>query len=165
MKKAYWIIVIAAFIISCNTKKSDEEVVSTDSLITVNKPDSAAVIQDSHYFWSSELDQKNGLLMKKETPVSADSLNAVYMINRLNEIYPEIRLDFVKASSDSIYLKVAKSNYLTRQMGSSGAEAYLAAVTYNMSELKGVTYVDIRFKEGDHASPGTYTRTDFVHEK
>lgn len=51
-------------------------------------------------------------------------------------------------------------------MGSSGAEAYLAAVTYNMSELKGVTYVDIRFKEGIiYASPGTYTRTDFVHEK
>jgi len=165
MKKAFWIIVISAFIISCNTKKTDEAIVSTDSLINVSKPDSAAVIQDSHYFWSSELDQKNGLVMKKEVPVNADSLNAAYMINRLNEIYPEIRLDFVKASSDSIYLKVAKSNYLTRQMGSSGAEAYLAAVTYNMSELKGVTYVDIRFKEGDHASPGTYTRTDFVHEK
>ena len=156
---------ISAFIISCNTKKTDEAIVSTDSLINVNKPDSAVVIQDSHYFWSSELDQKNGLVLKKEVPVNADSLNAAYMINRLNEIYPEIRLDFVKASSDSIYLKVAKSNYLTRQMGSSGAEAYLAAVTYNMSELKGVTYVDIRFKEGDHASPGTYTRTDFVHEK
>ena len=50
-------------------------------------------------------------------------------------------------------------------MGYYGAEAYLAAVNYNMSELKGITYVDIRFKEGDHAAPGTYTRTDFVHEK
>ena len=165
MKKACWIIVISAFIISCNTKKSDDEVVGSDSLINVNKPDSAVVIQDSHYFWSSELDQKNGLVMKKEVPVNADSLNAAYMINRLNEIYPEIRLEFIKASNDSIFLKVAKSNYLTKQMGSSGAEAYLAAVTYNMSELKGITYVDIRFKEGDHASPGTYTRTDFVHEK
>ena len=50
-------------------------------------------------------------------------------------------------------------------MGSSGSQAYLAEVTYNLTELNGINFVQIRFKEGIHASPDTYKRTDFVHAK
>ena len=165
MKKTLWFVMISVGLFSCNNKESGEESAAADSLQVVPKPDSAAVITDSHYFWTAELVPKQGLVMKKDSPVSEDSLNTGFMLKRLNDLYPEIKLQYVKTSNDSIFLKVEKSNYLTRQMGSTGAEAYLAEVTYNLTEVKGVNYVDIRFREGDHASPGTYSRTSFVHDK
>lgn len=165
MKKTLWLIMITMGLFSCNNKESGEASAEADSLQVLPKPDSAAVITDSHYFWTAELVPKQGLVMKKDSPVSADSLNTGFMLKRLNDLYPEIKLKYLKSSNDSIFLKVEKSNYLTRQMGSTGAEAYLAEVTYNLTEVKGVNYVDIRFREGDHASPGTYSRTSFVHDK
>ena len=165
MKRIYAILIIFVAIASCNTKQSEKEEVKADSVIAPVIADSANLIKDSHYFWTADLDQKGVLVLKKDTPVSADSLTAAYMIGKLNEEYPEVQLEFNKITNDSIFVKIRKSTYLTQQMGSSGAEAYLAEVTYNLSELKDISFVDIRFKEGDHAAPGTYTRTDFVHTK
>ncbi|CAN5752301.1 hypothetical protein BH11BAC4_BH11BAC4_18490 [soil metagenome] len=165
MKKVFLIIGLGLVIASCNTKTSDKEEVKTDSIGITPNTDSASIVTDSHYYWSAELVPKEGLVMKKESPVGKDSLNVEFMISRLNETYPDVKLEFVKTSGDSVFIKIKKSNYLTEQMGSSGAEAYLAEVTYNLTEVKDINVVDIRFKEGDHASPGTYVRTDFVHVK
>ncbi len=103
--------------------------------------------------------------MIRTTPVRKDLLTAASMISMLNDLYPEIRLSFIKLSNDSIFVRIIKSTYLTQQLGSSGAEAYLAEGTYNLTELTGVNFVQIRFKEGGHVSPGTYSRTDFVQIK
>ena len=103
--------------------------------------------------------------MKKVSPVSSDSLTYQNMIAFVNMEFPEAKLSFVKISGDSIYVKIGNSKFVTQQMGSSGAEAYLAEVTYNLTELKNIGFVNINFKEGDHAQPGTYSRTDFVFEQ
>lgn len=152
-------------IVSCNNNQSGKEgVVQPQPIATVAKPDSSHLIKDSHYFWSAELDQKGKLVMKKDSPISADSLTPGLIIMKLNNAFPENQLEFVKISSDSIFVKIRNSSFLTQQMGSSGAEGYLGAVTYNLSELKNINYINIKFKEGDHASPGTYSRIDFLHE-
>ena len=162
MKSCYFFIVLITIIISCNTKKSEEEDSNIDTAVKVIAADTANLKTDSHYFWSSELDPKKGLVMIRTLPISTDLLISAKLIQMINDVYPEIQLQFIKISNDSIFVKINKSGYLTQQMGSSGAEAYLAEVTYNLTELNGINCVDIRFKAGDHASPGTYTRTDFV---
>jgi hypothetical protein len=48
--------------------------------------------------------------------------------------------------------------------GTHGASAYLAEVIYNLTEITGVDFVNFRFNEGEHAAPGTYSRTDFVSQ-
>jgi len=83
----------------------------------------------------------------------------------LNDTYPEIILHFTKTSNDTLFVKISNSTFLTQQMGSSGPEVYLADVTYNLTEISGINYVAIIFKAGDHASPGVYSRTDFVQIK
>jgi hypothetical protein len=80
-------------------------------------------------------------------------------------MYPEIPLTLNKISHDSIFIKINNSKYLSQQMGSSGPEAYFAEVTYNLTEIPGINFVDFNFKEGDHAAPATYSRTDFVQVK
>jgi hypothetical protein len=158
----YTLIIFA--VASCKTKQVDKKL-NIDTLVSVIKADSGNVKEDSHYFWTSELDSRLGLIMKKTFPVKNDSLNAGNMIQMLNKAYPEIRLEFIKVSNDSIFVRIRKSSYLTQQMGSSGADAYLAEMTYNLTELNGINYVDIRFPEGDHASPGVYSRTDFIRPR
>jgi hypothetical protein len=148
-------------IFSCNTKQPDKVVtpVDTTAVVTV---DTAVANTDSHYFWCADEEAKNGFVVRKNRELPPDSLNETNIIGLLNGLYPEIPLSFTKISHDSIFLKIRKSAYLTQQMGSTGADQYIAEVTYNLTELKGINFVNLSFKEGDHASPGTYSRTDFV---
>jgi len=165
MNKYFLLTAIIVVIISCKAKQADKKIIQTDSTSVVITPDTGNIIEDTHYYWSAEWDNKNGMLMKKTTPITADSLTATNIIQKLNILYPKIRLRYIRTSNDSMFVNINNSTYLTQQIGSSGAESYLAEVTYNLTELNGINYINIKFKEGDHASPGTYTRTDFIHEK
>lgn len=162
MKKGPFLFFMIIVVLSCNTNQPEKDVVTVDTTVASTVTDTASTNKDSHYFWSSDADSPKGLEMIKSRPLPTDSLTQTNIIKLLNEAYPEIPLSFIKVSNDSIFLKINKSNYLTEQLGSSGADAYIAEVTYNLTELKGINFVSISFKEGDHASPGTYSRTDFV---
>jgi hypothetical protein len=157
-------VLVSVILVSCNRKQPDTSLPLPAPVAITQTVDSAAAKGDSHFFWAADLDLEDGLNMKKLFAISNDSLSLENMINRLNEEYPEIRIRYKLVSHDTLFLKIDRSNYLTQQMGSTGAEAYLAAVTYNMTELEGISAVDINFKMGEHAEPGVYTRTDFIHE-
>jgi hypothetical protein len=160
MKKYLFLIII--IIISCKIKQPAKEIIKIDTQSVDNKTDTVSIQTDSHFFWSSELDPKKGLVMIRTLPISEDSLTVTKLIQMLNDLYPEIQLRYARISNDSIFVQINKSTYLTKQMGSSGAEAYLAEATFNLTELKGINFVDFKFKAGDHASPATFTRTDFI---
>jgi hypothetical protein len=162
MKKVRFAIIIITIFISCNTKQTDKKMVDSDTTALNTITDSSSLKTDAHYLWSADLAPLSGVIMKKLRPVAADSLTQTNIIQILNETYPEIPLQFTKSSNDTLFVKISNSNYLTQQMGSSGPEVYLADVTYNLTEIPGINYVAILFKEGDHASPGIYSRTDFV---
>ena len=164
MKNYYLLIVLIGVFISCNTNntKESEKANHTDSTATVDS-DTAAVKKDSHYFWSSNFDNK-GLIMVRTRPLPDDSLTTTNIIQMMNEIYPEIKVEFNKTSNDTIFINIPNSTYLTQQAGSSGPEVYFAELTYNLTELKNINYVNIKFKKGDHASPGTFTRTYFLKQ-
>ena len=52
--------------------------------------------------------------------------------------------------------------YTSQQMGTTGADEYMSVITFTLTELKGVRYVNLDFEEGDHASPGTYNRQYYI---
>jgi hypothetical protein len=83
------------------------------------------------------------------------------IIGSINKKYKDIKLDLIKEGKDTISLKIDDARKLTQSMGSAGAEAYLAELTFSLTELKGIKAVKIDFEEGDHAMPGVYTRDDF----
>lgn len=131
-----------------------------------NKADQPGSMNDtaaSYYLWESALNDSTGRLeMKKEE--TADSTSTQSILSFTNKAYPRIRLELVKTSNDTIYLKIDDATFLTQQMGSSGAILYLAALLYNLTELPGIKYVTLNFEEGDHARPGTYNRESFSNE-
>ncbi|MDZ4794329.1 MAG: hypothetical protein SGI83_08650 [Bacteroidota bacterium] len=150
--KHFLIPVITCFVfIACNNS-ADEPIAEYDNL---NREES--------YLWQSSMNDSSGKLEMKKIP-SNDSLSAQSVINFLNTDNPNVKLELVKTSNDTIFLKIAESTYLTQQMGSSGPELYLAEVVYNLTELAGVKQVSLDFEEGDHATPGTFNRDSFKDE-
>lgn len=149
------------FIFSCSGNKDEQNIIS-DSLSSPVSTDSNLVTSDQSYFWSVEDDGKGNLDLKKIRPISADSLNYNSILSMLNSIYPEVKMDVKKLSNDTLYLKTNNSKFLTQQMGSTGSFNYLKEVTYNLTEVNNIHYINFDFIEGDHAQPGTYSRSDFI---
>ncbi|WP_257668450.1 hypothetical protein [Parapedobacter tibetensis] len=91
--------------------------------------------------------------------LSVDALTETLLTN-----YPEIQLEIDKVSNDTLYVKIPGAQYLTQQMGSSGAQMYLLEATYAYTELPNIHVINFSFIEGDHARPGAYTRKSFDQE-
>jgi hypothetical protein len=144
---------------ACN-RGDHQEATGKDSMATL-PADSAAVISDAHYFWEADL-SGNAMKMKKARPAITDSLTTDAILGMLNAQYPDLKLEFIKTAGDTVFVKVGNSQYLTQKMGSTGAEAVLAELTYNLTEVSGIHNVHLAFLRGDHASPGTYSRTYFI---
>jgi hypothetical protein len=96
---------------------------------------------------------------------NADSAKTITeAIERFNKAYQRSKYPFVrliKVNGDTAYIFIDNSNYLTQQMGTTGADEYLATLTFSLTELSRINYLNLDFIEGDHAVPGTYQRTDF----
>jgi hypothetical protein len=160
---SFGIIILA----SCTQNSRDKDVIpSNDSSNAIDTANTISDAKTDKYFWTAELDEATGKLqIKKARPLQADSLNAVIIVGLINNGYPDVKLQFTKISSDTIYVKIPKSTYLTQQMGTTGAEMYLANATYNLTELPNISYVNFDFIEGDHAEPGTFSKKDFEEEQ
>lgn len=120
---------------------------------------------DSVYSWQATLNDSTGRLeMKKTEAAGPDSLDIFAVVRFINNSNANIKMEWVKTSNDTAYLKIADATYLTQQMGSTGAQMWLAAAVFNLTEIPGVRYVNFDFEEGDHAGPGTYDRNSFKDE-
>jgi hypothetical protein len=71
------------------------------------------------------------------------------------------KLKLIKISSDTVYLEVINSYYLTQSMGSAGAEEYITKSGIFLLEIDGINFVDFNFEMGDHAYPGTFSKAGY----
>jgi hypothetical protein len=92
----------------------------------------------------------------------ADAQAAVEVINRHQEPRSALQLALVGRECETAFVVVSASEVLTEQMGTTGAECYLASVTFTLTSIPGIEEVMIDFDEGSHAVPGSYRRTDFL---
>ena len=157
------LIVVALSLYSCVKfeNKDDLETEATDSISdTVANPSeiSKTEIYGPIYTYNDTL----GIPVKKNAV--KDDLSPEELIGLINKHHGtgKINLTYVETSNDTIYVKIDDSAYLTQQMGTLGPHAYMATVTFTLTELPNVKYVNFNFEEGDHAAPGTYTRTSFA---
>ncbi len=96
----------------------------------------------------------------------SNTVTATEAINIINKTYQgKVTLTLVGQGADTIKVKIEHPEVLTQQMGSTGAQAYITLATFTLTEQTGVNYVTFDFKEGDHASPGTYSRYSFGNHR
>jgi hypothetical protein len=92
------------------------------------------------------------------------------MVQELNDWFKALNPEFESPGlalegmdGDTAVVSLAQSNVVTEQMGSTGAQCYLAGVTFSLTSFESIDHVRFDIKEGSHGSPGRYDRTDFVH--
>jgi PBP1b-binding outer membrane lipoprotein LpoB len=159
--KCTTILLLALLMLGCN-QTAEKEVTTnelppqTDTMVVqkeveVFNPDSKL------YIWKATPDYKK----IKNTDIPAGLLNADSLIKGLNEQYENIFLEKIKISGDTIYTKIKNASYLTDQMGSTGAEIYVADVVLNLTAVPGIKYVNIDLLEGSHMEPGVWSLDNF----
>jgi hypothetical protein len=153
--KFFPILTLAGVLFTACNNKADQPVADGDT----------ANLAPLIYSWQASLNDSSGKLeVKKSDAVGPDSLSVPAVITYLNTANTNVQLTFVKTSGDTVYLKIPDPMYLTQQMGSTGPTIYLAQAVYNLTEIPGIKYVNLDFEEGDHASPGTFSRESFKDE-
>lgn len=164
MKKFILLAVMVAFI-SCSGNKDEETNISpkteenADS--TVTEQPASYNPETKLYVWKADYDYTK----VQNTSIQPSQLNADSLIKGLNELYENVFLQKEKISGDTIYTYIANSEYLSNQMGSTGAEVYIADAVLNLAEVPGVKYVSIKMKEGSHAQSGVYSKQNFEKYK
>lgn len=82
-----------------------------------------------------------------------EELNKKFRSDKLPEVL------YLGTEKDKVQVGVSDDQQLTSGMGSAGAASYMNAVTFTLGSVPGISCVEFKFEEGDHASPGTLCRS------
>ena len=157
MRYTIWMILALVFL-ACNNEDATVPDSPGDTILS----EEDIVMPPAPLPWIAEYDTvKNEFFLKQQRTVSPDSVSAENLITDLNAFWDQVKLQFVKISNDTLYVAIPNSDYLGSQMGSAGATSYMASTTYNLTEIKGINYVNYDMPTGDHVSPGTFSRKSF----
>ncbi len=77
---------------------------------------------------------------------------------------PKVKLLGIDDQHHVVNVGIINDEYLTQKMGTTGAEWFLAAVTFTLTEYRQIKFVDFVFREGDHAAPRRDSRQDFLQK-
>ncbi len=155
------VLLIVLFLLGCNQKNESEETTAdresqVDS-ITIEKQTPLFNPETKLFIWKATPDYKK----VRNTAAGPSLQNADTLIKGLNELYENVYLEKIKISGDTIYTKIKDATYLAEQMGSTGAEIYVADVVLNLTSVKGIKYVNIDMEEGSHVQPGVWSLDNF----
>ena len=121
--------------------------------------DSVAI---TDFYWHTYFDT----ILNKDYIIRGKMLDSISrspdeLINILNRRKSKCKIEYLKFSNDTLIIKILDDEYLTEQMGTSGAECYLAETIFTLTENDLIKFVRIEMDFGSHASPGLYTRDNF----
>ena len=166
MSKQLFLFIILFSFISCSSNSTEQETPGVEIADTVfessnnSGSDSSLVIRNEPNIWSADFEKTtNSYKIHKPANSRLDTLSATGLVSLVDR--DSIKVNFIKTSHDTIYLSIPNSEYLTQRIGSTGAENFLATTTFTLTEMRGIKYVNFKFTEGDHASPGVYSRNSF----
>jgi len=83
------------------------------------------------------------------------------LIEILNLRPTKCKIDYIDIIRDTIKIKILDDEYLTEQMGTSGADCYMAETIFTLTENDLIKFVRFEMDYGSHASPGLYSRKDY----
>ncbi|MEJ7780878.1 MAG: hypothetical protein WKF68_14955 [Daejeonella sp.] len=158
VKREFYWIAATVFLLACQSEPS-RTVESVPEVVKTKDQTKTLVVP-----WNVGVNDSTDMMEIRKDPASdMTNLGPKDIIDALNLKHPQIKLSWVQQTGTKAFIKIDDASYLTQRSGTQGAQAYLAEVTYSLTELKGISAVDFSFEEGDHAVPGTYTRDDFVN--
>jgi hypothetical protein len=156
LKKILSILFLFSVLSSCI--QDDKKTIPENDL--ANRSDKPIEISDLP--WSAVLDSTSQKIkMAHSAEVETQDLDPSNVTEILVRKYPEIKIIWIKQQKDIAFVSIPDASFLTQSAGSMGASIFMAEVTYSFTEIPGIRFVNFSFSEGEHASPGTYQRSDF----
>lgn len=146
MKISHLIIVAIVLITACKCNNDQNRPTAEDSIL---------VIPDTLLVYDVNTETKT---WKRFTEVPDSAFTATRIVNGLNQKYPEVQLQFLKQSNDTLYVAVPNNEFLGERMGNDGASSWFSDAVLNLTGVPGVTYVNMQMDRRSHASPGVFTK-------
>ncbi|HET9466174.1 MAG TPA: hypothetical protein VFO71_11630 [Gemmatimonadales bacterium] len=113
--------------------------------------------------WTLELNDPAGAFEPRLLErYPADQATAKRIVTGLNLLHRSPGLDLVAQRAATVYVRVKDPEHLTQRMGTTGARVYLGSVVVSLTSLPEVELVHFDFPEGDHATPGFFSRAAFI---
>lgn len=114
------------------------------------------------YYWDSDFDTiTNHEYLKRGLMLDSISKSPNELIEILNLRPTKCKIDYIDIIRDTIKIKILDDEYLTEQMGTSGADCYMAETIFTLTENDLIKFVRFEMDYGSHASPGLYSRKDY----
>ena len=164
MKKFLYLAFIVFFISSCtqDVKETNE----TNTMEPVPAMEDAKPAEIADVPWMAVVDSATQqITMQQSDLVKTENLSPENIIIALASKYPELKIVLKQQQGDTIFVEIPNAAYLTQSIGNMGAKIFMAEVVYSFTQIPGKQFVNFSFKEGDHASPGTFSRIDFPFSK
>lgn len=114
------------------------------------------------YYWDSDFDTiTNREYLKRGKMLDSIAKSPNELIEILNMRPSKCKIDYVERIGDTLKVRILKDEYLTEQMGTSGADCYMAETIYTLTENELIQFVRFEMDYGSHAGPGLYCRKDY----
>ena len=167
MKKVLYLAFIVFSISACTQDvKETNEINETNEMNNVPAMEVAKPAEIADVPWMAVVDSATQkITMQQSDLVKTENLSPDNIIIALASKYPELKIVLKQQQADTIFVEIPNASYLTQSIGSMGAKIFMAEVVYSFTQIPGVKFVNFIFKEGDHASPGTFSRIDFLFTK
>ena len=134
-------------IVACSdgNKKPQPEIIET-------------IYPDSLLAWKTNFDS---MLMVRDRMIPDSALTISRIVNGLNQAYPQVRVNVIKQSDDTLFVEIPDANYLGEQMGDAGASAWFADAAINLTSVAGVEVVSFKMDDHSHAGSTVISRKQF----
>jgi hypothetical protein len=158
---------VFAIVILCSCANNANDTSATDdSTVTQNdyrneselSPQQPALKKADYYVWEVDADART---MRMNSRLPPQFIQVDTLLTGINEKFPQVLLEKRRVSNDTLYTEIRDASYLTNQMGSLGAEYYIANAVLNLTAVEGINYVRIDFAEGSHAAPDVWSKASF----
>lgn len=116
----------------------------------------------SDFFWKSDYDTINNKdFLIKGRLIDSLGKSPYELIEILNKRNVQPKIEYLDIQLDTIKIQIVNDEFLTEQMGTTGAYCYLGETVFTLTENHLIRFVKIEMDYGSHASPGIYTRLEF----
>lgn len=119
-------------------------------------------IEITKLYWHAVFDEKlNTEYMEKGEMLDSISKSPKELIDILNRRAAKCKIKYQGLLGDTIIIRIINDKFLTEQMGTTGADCYIAETIYTLTENDLIKFVRFEMDFGSHASPGLYSRNDY----
>jgi hypothetical protein len=119
-------------------------------------------IEISKLYWHSDFDE----VLRTEFLIKGEMLDSLSkspneLIEILNRRPANCKIEFQNLIGDTLIIRITNDEILSEQMGTTGAECFIAETVYTLTENDLIKFVRFEMEIGSHAKPGLYSRNDF----